>query len=58
MQNEVRQKFEIYIKINGVKARFISKQIGLSESTLSHWRKGRRDISTKHLQALIDIINQ
>jgi len=58
MQNEVRQQFENYILIHGVKVRWIAKQIGLSESTLSHWRKGRRNISTKHLQALVDIINK
>lgn len=57
-EQEVREQFENYIKVKGVKVRWIAKQIGLSESTLSHWRKGRRDISTKHLQALEEIINK
>jgi transcriptional regulator with XRE-family HTH domain len=58
MQNKERELLENYIKAKGVKVRWIAKQIGLSESTLSHWRKGRRNISTKHLQALVDIINK
>ncbi len=57
MQNEVRKQFEEYIKVNGIKVRFIAKKIGLSESTLSHWRKRRRNLSMEHLQALLDIMN-
>ncbi len=57
MQNELREKFTNYIEKNGIKVRFIANLLGLSESTLSHWRKGRRDISIKHIEKLLDIIN-
>lgn len=50
--NEVRRKLEVYVKKNGVKYKYIANQIKISESMLSHWRKGRKELGAKKLEAL------
>lgn len=48
-EEELRKKFEEYIKNNGIKVRFVSNILNVSESLLSHWRKKRRNLSKINL---------
>ena len=50
--SEVRKELEVYVKEKGVKYKYIAEQIGISESMLSHWRKGRKELGKIKLQAL------
>ena len=48
----VRDNLEVYVKEKGVKYKYIAEQIGISESMLCHWRKGRKELGEIKLQAL------
>lgn len=56
-EEELRKKFEQYIKSNGIKVRFIANVLNVSESLLSHWRKKRRNLSKVNFQKLQNYIN-
>jgi len=51
-QNELRLKLNNYIEINGIKARWFSNQLGIHETRISHFRKGRENLNDKNYYAL------
>jgi hypothetical protein len=53
----IREQIKLYLKERGTKAVWISKQIDISESMLSHFRNGRVTLSTDKLQMLTDLLN-
>lgn len=59
LNNEnVREELIKYLKQQGVKAKHISKLVDLSETTLSLFKNGQRELSQVKLQMIYSIINK
>lgn len=54
---EVREQLEKYAVEKGIKYKFIAAQIGVSESMLCHFRKGRKELGQTKLNMLYDWLN-
>lgn len=52
----LRLQLQNFVKANGIKYKYIAKQLDVSESMLSHWRYGRKRLSTSKLGQLQRII--
>jgi DNA-binding transcriptional regulator YiaG len=50
--NLLKEELEVYCKFNGIKYKYIAEQIHTSESMLCHWRKGRKNLSSRQLEQL------
>lgn len=53
---KLKKELDLYVKKNGIKYRYIAKEIGISESMLCHYRKGRRNLAQEQLQQLQKIL--
>lgn len=51
-QQEIRQMLNTYIAETGVKAKFIADKLGVHESVISVFRKGKRDLYPETLNAI------
>lgn len=57
LSNEyVRKKLEDYIEGLGVTQRHISKKVGLSDTTISLFLKGQRELSDEKLETIYSIV--
>lgn len=52
----LREQLQEYVQEKGIKYKYIAKQINISESMLSHWRAGRKNLSESNLKQLEQII--
>ncbi|CAK7015380.1 hypothetical protein [Tissierella sp.] len=50
--NSLREQLQEFVKVNGIKYKYIAEQINISESLLCHWRKGRKELSQDKLNQL------
>ena len=58
LSNEsIRKELIEFLKKNGIKNRFIAKKIDVSDTTISLFINGKRELSTKKLQALNELIH-
>jgi len=54
--NDLRKKLIDYVRKNGVKYRYVAKQLGVSNSMLSHYIAQRKNLSHEKLVKLKKII--
>lgn len=55
-QESIRNDLKNYLKDNGIKSKFIAQKIGLSEGMISYFINGKKNLSTKHLNSIYNII--
>lgn len=53
----LRELLQEYVQEKGIKYKYIATQLNISESMLSHWRYGRKELSKDKLKQLQQIIN-
>ena len=53
----LKEQLQKFVKANGIKYKYIAKETNVSESMLSHWRAGRKELSKDKLKQLQQIIN-
>lgn len=53
---QVLKLYKEYLKNKGIKQRYIAVETGIKETELSHFKNGRRKLSNKHLQVLLQYI--
>ncbi len=55
-QDTIRKDLKQYLEDNGIKNKFIAKQINLSESMISYFLNGKKELSSNKLILISDII--
>lgn len=55
-QDTIRNDLKQYLEDNGIKNKFIAKQIGLSESMISYFLNGKKRLSSTSLNLISNII--
>lgn len=55
-QGEVLKQLDAFLERRGLKIKFLSKQTGISVSTLYNFRSGSRLLSQRQLQVLQDFM--
>ncbi|NRT88893.1 helix-turn-helix domain-containing protein [Clostridium beijerinckii] len=55
-QDTIRNDLKKYLEDNGIKNKFIAKQIGLSESMISYFLNGKKRLSSNSLNLIYNII--
>ncbi|UYZ34173.1 helix-turn-helix transcriptional regulator [Clostridium beijerinckii] len=55
-QDTIRNDLKKYLEDNGIKNKFIAKQIGLSESMVSYFLNGKKRLSSTSLNLIYNII--
>lgn len=52
----LKQELQEYVQARGIKYKYIAQKIEVSESMLSHFKAGRKNLSTDKLMRLQQII--
>lgn len=52
----LKQELQEYVQEKGIKYKYIAEQIEVSESMLSHFRAGRKNLSSDKIRRLQQII--
>ncbi|MFL0194432.1 helix-turn-helix domain-containing protein [Clostridium sp. WILCCON 0269] len=59
MTNEnVKERLKNYLRERGVRNNFIAEKVGLSDTTICLFLKGKRLLSDKKLKLIEDLINK
>ena len=59
MVNEtIRQELKEFLNEYGIKNRYIAKKLNMSDSTVSLWLKGERELSPDRLKILYDLMQK
>ena len=54
----IRQELKKFLKEYGIKNNYIAKKINMSNSTVSLWLKGERELSPDRLEIIVNIMNR
>jgi len=57
MTTPLRNRLDEYMRTHGTTNVFIAKSIGVSDSLISRFRKGERNLGKKRSQALEQLLN-
>lgn len=57
MYAHVREKTRQYLKDNGIKQKFVAKQIGITPAMFSYYLNDHKNLSDGKIEKLLKIIN-